>query len=237
MWARASAPFLQLDLTKCNPAKAPSINSQMMPNVRFHGQFRKQTLIASLCAFFLIAAAARGQQVDAAFGLSTVSAPSAASASANYSAQSLTGGAYPSFSGDFLIKKQFGVNGEISWRASQAFYQGFYPFRPIFYDFNGIWIPQLGKHFAGELMAGIGAESARFYQPFIICGFNGCTNYVSSNHSLGHFGGGIRAYLFGNFFVRPEAHLYLIRNNFEFSSARATRFGVSIGYTFRPQQY
>ena len=51
---------------------------------------------------------------------------------------------------------------------------------------------------------------------------------------MGHFGGGFRYYFHGHFFVRPEAHLYMIHNNLEFSSPYATRFGVSLGYTFAP---
>ena len=55
---------------------------------------------------------------------------------------------------------------------------------------------------------------------------------MSSNHLLGHFGGGIKIYVHGNFFVRPEANFYLIRNNYEFSAGYGTRVGASIGYTF-----
>jgi hypothetical protein len=178
-----------------------------------------------------------GQQGDVAFGVGTLSAPSASSASGSYSPQSMGGGAYPVFSGDFLFWHHFGAGAEVSWRASQSNYTAFgalQPFRPIFYDFNGVYGPTLGKHLGAEIMAGIGAVSLRFYQPFFNCSFSGCTNYVSSNHFLGHFGGGLKLYVHGGFFVRPEAHFYLIRNNFEFSSARATRYGISIGYTFRP---
>ncbi len=208
-----------------------------MINLVMRRRLQNITLLSGLCAVFLSVVPVHGQQLDAAFGLSTISAPSASSASGSYSPQSLDGGAYPSFSGDFLIKRHFGVGGEVSWKGSRGFYQGVFPYRPVFWDMNGIWAPPLGKHFTGELMGGIGGENIRFYQPITICGFSGCTNYVSSNHFMGHIGGGIRAYLFGNFFIRPEAHLYLIRNNFEFSSARATRFGVSIGYSFRPSAY
>ncbi len=50
---------------------------------------------------------------------------------------------------------------------------------------------------------------------------------------MGHFGAGIKMYPFAhNFFVRPEAHLYLVHDNQEFSSARAVRYGLSVGYTF-----
>jgi hypothetical protein len=47
-----------------------------------------------------------------------------------------------------------------------------------------------------------------------------------------HFGGGLRLSAFHALFVRPEAHLYLVNNNVEFSSGHAVRYGVSIGYTF-----
>ena len=66
------------------------------------------------------------------------------------------------------------------------------------------------------------------------CGAFRCTDFVSSNHFMGHFGAGLRYYFRGHFFVRPEADLYLINNNQEFSSSRATRFGVSLGYSFTP---
>ncbi len=195
---------------------------------------RKTTLIATLCLFSLGEGAAHAQQFDVAFGMNGLTAPSASSASGNHFPQSLTGGAYPSFSGTFLLMKHFGVNGEVSWRGGRSLYGGDpnQPYRPIFYDFNAVYAPRLSKSIGADLMAGIGAESIRIYQPFSICGAFGCTNYVSSNHFLGHFGGGIRYYVWGNVFLRPEAHLYLVNNNNEFSSARATRFGVSIGYTF-----
>ena len=195
------------------------------------------TLLVVLCTLFVAVGTAHAQQGDIAFGVGTITAPSASSASGNYSPQSLTGGAYPVFSGDVIFyKHQFGISGNVAWKASRGAYQGFYPYRPIFYDFNGIWVPTSLKRVAPQLEAGIGAESVRFYQNFFICGFSGCTNYSSSNHFLGHFGGGLKLYVKGNFFVRPEAHLYLVHNNLEFSSGRATRFGVSIGYTFRPPQ-
>ena len=47
------------------------------------------------------------------------------------------------------------------------------------------------------------------------------------------FGAGIKFYPKGGFFVRPEARLYLVNNNTDFSAARVTRYGLSIGYTFK----
>ncbi len=49
---------------------------------------------------------------------------------------------------------------------------------------------------------------------------------------MGDFGGGIRFYVWHSVFVRPEARLYLINNNVEFSSGYALRYGISIGYSF-----
>jgi hypothetical protein len=195
---------------------------------------RKLSLVLVLVLPCLILGTVRAQEFDAAIGAGTMIAPSASSASGNHNPVSLSGGTYPVFSADLLLKRDFGVSGELAWRASRILYGDFQPARPLFYDFNGLYAPKLGKHAAAELMAGIGWESIRFYQPTLVCGSLTCTDFVSSNHFMGHFGGGIRYYIHGNFFIRPEAHLYLIHNNLEFSSPVATRVGISLGYTFRP---
>jgi hypothetical protein len=200
----------------------------------------KFTVIAFSCVFFLFGSAAFAQsrfgqfanKGDIAFGFGTIEAPSASSASGDYSPQSMTGGLYPSFSVDFLLHHNFGVSGELSWRASQNLYEGYEPYRPLLYDFGGIWAPRFNKKVGAEVTAGIGAESIRFYSGSYNCNFITCTDYTSSNHLMGHFGAGVKIYVHGNFFVRPEANFYLIRNNVEFSSAYATRVGASLGYTF-----
>ena len=200
-------------------------------------QLKKSHLIAAVCVLFLKGISAYGQQGDVAFGVSTLIAPAASTVNGNL-LPSLTGGAYPVFSGDVIFfKRQLGIGGDVAWKGSRGSFQGF-PYRPIFYDFNAVWVAPGAKHITPELAAGIGAESVRFYGNFIICGSfsSSCTNYTSSNHFMAHFGGGLRLYVKGNFFVRPEAHLYLVHNNVEFSSGRATRVGLSIGYTFRPPQ-
>lgn len=189
-------------------------------------------------AFFILTIFAQAQQVDAAIGLGTVS-----SASTNFSnvftnfKQSLRGGTFMSFSGDAFIKGNLGVEGEVAWRTSKTLYAGALPYRPLFWDFNAIYAPRFSKFFGVEALAGIGAESARFYTGLNCSGFTGCTNYTSRSHFMGDFGGGLRLYPFGNFFVRPEARLYLINNNTEFSSGKAVRYGISIGYTFGGKYY
>jgi hypothetical protein len=54
---------------------------------------------------------------------------------------------------------------------------------------------------------------------------------------MGDFGGGLKLYPAGNFFVRPEVRLYLVNNNEFFSSGRVVRYGMSIGYTFGGKEF
>jgi len=190
------------------------------------------TILAGSFLFASNSLAASAQQLDVAVGINTITAPSANEASDDHQPQSLTGGAYPSFSADAVLFKNFGVQGEFAWRASRSQYLGVQPNRPMFWDFNAMFLPKVADRTYFELLAGIGSESTRYYQPFQTCDFYTCRNYVTINHFMGHFGVGLRLYPTRNFFVRPEAHLYLVNDNQEFSSGRAVRYGISIGYTF-----
>ena len=200
---------------------------------------KNSAFLAAAALFTLFVAFPLHAQMDMAFGVSTLSNLSSSSAPQFvFGPQDLNGGAYLSFSGNAIfIKKQFGIGGEISWRASQAIYAGYQPYRPIFWDFNGVWVPKMGQRAAGEFQAGIGAESVRFYNNYYTCDFISCTNYDTRTHFLGHFSAGIRFYPVGNMFIRPEAHFYLVNNNEEFTSGKFVRYGVSIGYTFGGERY
>src|SRR5438105_13694653 len=107
-----------------------------------------------------IAGTARAQQMDLAFGMGTLSAPSATVNSQGFLLPSLGGGAYPVFSGDLLFDKgQIGVNREVAWSGSRAFYAGdrTQPDRPLVYGFNAIWSRNFGR-LGAEATAGSGAE-------------------------------------------------------------------------------
>jgi hypothetical protein len=190
-------------------------------------------LVLSLAASIvcLSTTVASAQQLDAAFGVSTYTAPSAIT-SGGLLFPSLSGGAYPGFSADFLLRHRLGVEGDIFWRASQALYSTNQPYRPIFYSFNAIWAPRLTKYLTAEVLGGIGGEDLRFYGVFNCSNFFGCTTYSSSSHFLGDVGGGIRAYFWHDAFIRPEVRAYFVHNNVEFSSGRSVRYGISLGYSF-----
>jgi Outer membrane protein beta-barrel domain len=201
---------------------------------------RKISLFLTLVLLMAFASTARAQQFDAAFGFGTVKAP-AASTNGTNDFPSLSGGLYPSFSGIVLLKHHIGFGGEVAWRGSQSTYGGainnfgiVQKYRPLFYDFNAVYGRTFPKQKIGaDLMAGIGGEDLRFYTPYTTCGIT-CTNYVSSNHFAGHFGADVRFYFWGHAFIRPEAHYYVIHNNQEFNNVNASRFAVSIGYSFMP---
>jgi hypothetical protein len=178
----------------------------------------------------------QAQKVDLAFGLSTVEAPGIGNltVSSSHPPVSLTGGAYPGFSGDVLFYHNLGIGAEVFWRASQAnnYLQQPVPYRPLFYDINAVYSPRLMSHVYAELVGGIGALSTRFYCSTCFDPYTN-TNYQSSNHFDVDFGGGLKLYPAHNFFIRPEARVYFINNNTDFSSNHAMRYGLSIGYTFR----
>ncbi|MGC2696477.1 MAG: hypothetical protein WA738_11870 [Candidatus Angelobacter sp.] len=192
--------------------------------------------VASFCLFFLLGSAAQAQQFDMSFGVDGLTGPSATTDSFGNVLPTIGGGAYPTIGLDFLFFHNLGVGFNASFRAKQNLYLGFQPFRPFFYDVDAVYAPPLGKRAQAELSAGIGAESVRFYTPTFTCNFVGCTNFVSSNHFLAQFGAGLRVYVTRAIFVRPEAHVYLVHNNVEFSGSRATRFGLSIGYSFKNRE-
>lgn len=196
----------------------------------------RKLLVALTLVFTLtFAIGARAQEFDAAFGFGTVKALGASTNSSGVFFPSLSGGLYPSFSGMFRLKRHIGFGGEVAWRGKQAQYPAsfvFIPYRPLFYDFNAVY-GRTYKKVGIDGMAGIGGEDLRFYTG-TNCGSFSCTNYQSSNHFAGHLGVDLRYYVWGHVFVRPEAHYYFIHNNVEFNNVNASRFAVSIGYSFMP---
>ena len=197
---------------------------------------KKFTLI--LLVLFSLAIVSQAQEISAAFGVGGMWAPSANNTSLvtsngnTFFPQSVGTGTWPVVSGSYVTAKRIGVEGEFTWRAKQNLYDGFQPFRPIFWDINALYAPKLGNRATLELLGGIGQEDVRFYNGTTTCGFTGCTNFVSEKHLMGDVGAGLRLYATKNFFIRPETRFYFVRNNFDFSGARAIRGGVSVGFTF-----
>lgn len=217
---------------------------------------RKFAFFATVFVFLAFAGLAIAQQGDAYFGGGTLLSSSASSSSlitgtncgTNSSGGVLCpekGGTYLNLGADVILKHRIGAAFDINWKASQGQIggPGGQPYRPLLWDFNGVFQPRLTKKVGLDLVAGIGWQNTRFYsyQNTVSCNyFYAC--YQSSNHFLVDVGGGIRYYFFGHAFVRPEVRLFHVLNNTDtsgstgigFTSNNVVRVGASIGYTIGP---
>jgi hypothetical protein len=196
---------------------------------------RKTALLAVIAGFCFLTGLAQAQQGDASFGFGTIMSNGSNACSFTSCLVAEKGGLYPNINADVIFHRRVGFDFEAAWKASQGAYggPGGQPFRPIILDFNAMYQPKLGKKAGLELLAGIGWQSTRFYLPFCTNAFT-CNNFTSTHHFLVDVGGGIRYYVWGHFFVRPEIRFYKINNNVEFSSGNIFRAGASIGYTIGP---
>lgn len=149
-------------------------------------------------------------------------------------------GAFGVFGADFMWKPQLGFGGEYSWRLSQGPFapQEAVTYRPAFYDFNVIWHPIKTSRVVPEIQGGIGGVNTKFYFTETGCIANniGCSNlsqYISSsNHFQIHFSGGVRLYVKGNLYLRPQVDVHWVNNFAEFGSDFVPEYSVAIGYTF-----
>src|SRR5580658_1139101 len=135
---------------------------------------------------------------------------------------------------DVIFHKRFGIGFDATWRGGQGNFDGLgEPYRPILFDFNGVYQPRLGKKTGLDLMGGVGWQTTRFYgyQPTSSCVYFGAC-YNSSNHFLVDVGAGLRYYVWGHVFVRPEVRYFHVLNNSDvYTSGDILRVGASIGYT------
>jgi hypothetical protein len=148
------------------------------------------------------------------------------------------GGAFGKAGADILITPYFGIGGETDFRFSQASYAGL-NYRPVFYDFNGIWLPTAHrlKRIVPELQAGLGGVNLKFYFPQSTCdAFAGCSSsnsfIESSNHLQVHLEGGVRVYLTPHLFLRPQVDAHYVNNFFQFGSNWVPEYGASLGWSF-----
>jgi len=209
---------------------------------------RTSGFLAIVFGFFSLCSVAFAQQGDAYIGGGTMLSSSASpplilntncglSSSGNAVCPE-KGGTYLNLGGDVIFKNRLGAAFDVNWKASQGEFggPGGQPYRPLLFTFNGVFQPKLSKKAGADLFGGIGWQSTRFYgyQPTSNCVYFGAC-YTSSNHFLVDVGGGIRYYVWGHMFIRPEVRFFHIVNNGDnFTSDNVIRVGASIGYTIGP---
>lgn len=197
---------------------------------------RKLAPLICACAVVVCGNFAIAQQIDLAVGGSTLFSSKPTSASLAFPPPAEKGGVYPGASVDFIRKDRFGLNAEFAYRYKEGLYNGYQRLRPLLYDVNGVFAPQIDDRTRAELMAGFGGQSLVFYNRFAPCSpiYSGvCPTSISSTHFLLHLGAGVRYYFWRRFFARPEAHYYyIVENTDQFHSGNVLRLGASIGYSF-----
>jgi hypothetical protein len=181
--------------------------------------------------------------LDAFFGVGTASAPSSGQLVDTYQNGTLygtpkMGGTFGKVGADILLSPYFGVNGETDFKFSQGSYAGL-TYRPIFYDFNGVWLPfgERFKRVVPEVEAGLGGVNIKFYYPVSYCDFFvGCSSsnqfIESSNHFQLHFAAGVRFYVTHHIFVRPQVDAHWVNNFYQFGSSWVPEYGGAIGWSF-----
>lgn len=135
-----------------------------------------------------------------------------------------------------MFTDHFGAGGQLSWRATQGNYAGL-KYRPLFYDFDGIWQPVKSKRFAPELRAGIGGVSVRYYYNQQSCdNFAGCSSsnqfLESSRHFQVNFAAAARIHVTNHVFFRPAVDVHYVNNFFQFGTNWVPEYTLSVGYAF-----
>lgn len=200
--------------------------------------FRFSVAVVCMFVFFSAFAPAADTRFDAYFGLGTATVGSThqtlSSPTGNLVGTPSMDGTFGTFGGAVMLNPSFGVGAQVSLRFKQGDYAG-YGYRPIFYDFNGIWTPKLGRHVMPEFQAGFGGVNMRFYDatsPYYDYNTGTYSTFAgSSNHLQLHAAAGLRFFIKEHIFVRPQLDYHWVRNLNEFSSSSVPAFSVAIGFT------
>lgn len=142
------------------------------------------------------------------------------------------GGVFGTIGGGVMIKPNLGAGAEVSFRFAQGDYANT-GYRPIFFDFNGIWTPSLGStKIVPEFQGGLGGVNMRFYGGTQYYDYNTgrYTNFAGSfNHFQLHAEAGLRIYIKENIFLRPTFDYHWVHGFNEFTSDSVIRISFAVG--------
>jgi hypothetical protein len=146
------------------------------------------------------------------------------------------GGLFGDVGASWMLTKKYGVGGDFSWRTTQGAYTGL-NYRPLFYNFDGIYQPGQTKRLVPELRAGLGGVSVRYSLNQQTCdAFTGCTTsnqfLESSSHFQLHMAAAARYYVTDHVFVRPAVEAHWVNNFFQFGSNWVPEYTIGVGYSF-----
>ena len=150
------------------------------------------------------------------------------------------GGLFGTFGVDVRFKRHLGISAEYAFHFKQV---PFLPLdslnmRPAFYDVNVMWMRVAGKRIAPLLEGGAGGArlglSSTSTTP--ITGITNLSSFPAGstpNHAQLHFGAGLKFYVKGNIFVKPQFDLHYVFNlRDQFGRNLVLQYSGSVGYTF-----
>jgi hypothetical protein len=199
-----------------------------------------QSILIS-CGLFVAAQMSFAQSANVYFGVGT-----ATDGSSNTQIDTFSNGTTyttPSITGTFLdlgttvmFTKHAGVGADVNWRASKGSYAGLL-YKPVFYNFDGVWEPMSTKHFEPEIHAGLGGMHIGYSFSQTNCDlFGGCQTSTegveTSSHFQVHMAAAARFYLTDHVFIRPAVDAHYVNNLFQFSSNWVPEYSVGLGYSF-----
>ena len=198
-----------------------------------------RSALIAVSVLLVCAASANAQHIDAYFGMGTVTDPSS-----NQVFDSGTGTlvSTPEMDGLFgmlglglMFTPSFGLGIEGTFRFAQDDCVDF-GYRPIFYDFNGVYTPTLGSdRVMAEFQGGLGGVNLTFYGGQEYCDYytGQCSNYVGSiNRFALHAAVGLRIYVLENIFLRPQFDYRWVPNlNEQFKRNSVLGYTLAIGYS------
>ena len=179
----------------------------------------------------LLTGMARAQSVDVFFGLNSLAASQPPG-----KLQLGQGGLAWSVGETWFPVRHWGIGGEVFWQSGQPTLLG-QPMRPLYWDGYVDWMVKewKGAHPTQlELMAGLGAQNLSLISSHQLCGTpGGCATVTGSNRLALHFGAAYKLYFTRarSWFLRPEADLYYVHNNYEFGTDFIWRYGISLGWS------
>lgn len=194
-------------------------------------------------AFCLGGTLAKAQNADVFFGVGTATNSSTNQTYDTFGDGTLygtpkLGGSFGKIGGDFMVTKRFGFGAETDFHFSQSSYAGLLT-RPIFYDFNGIYMPTFSRfsRVVPELEAGIGGVRMSFSYKSTSCDpFGGCQTSTSliesSSHFQVHVAAGVRFYATKHVFIRPQVDYRYVPNFFQYGSNSVPEYGAALGWSF-----
>jgi len=200
----------------------------------------QNSLIIS-CGLFLASQMSFAQSANVYFGQGTAIDGSAGTQIDTFG----TGNPYtsPKMAGSFsdvgtsvLFTKHLGVGADISWRDTHGSYAGLL-YRPVFYNFDGVWEPVSTKRFEPEVHLGVGAMHIGYSFASTQCdNFQGCTTSTegveTANHFQVHAALAARLYVTDHLFVRPAVDAHYVNNLFQFSSNWVPEYSIGVGWSF-----